>query len=92
EVKKNDPFDYNYHEALSSIEKEDAPENTVLDIIQDGWKLDKDVIRYTKVIISKKPKPPEPEKKKEEEKSEEDSEPENKQVDVSSDKKDESEE
>jgi molecular chaperone GrpE len=57
----NDPFDYNYHEALSSIEKEDVPENTILDIIQDGWKLDKEVIRYTKVVISKKPKPPEPE-------------------------------
>ena len=61
EVKVNDPFDYNYHEALSSIEKEDVPENTILDIIQDGWKLDNEVIRYTKVIISKKPKPPEPE-------------------------------
>ena len=60
EVKVNDPFDYNYHEALSSIEKEDVPENTILDIIQDGWKLDNEVIRYTKVIISKKPKPPEP--------------------------------
>ena len=89
EVKKNDPFDYNYHEALSSIEKEDVPENTVLDIIQDGWKLDKDVIRYAKVIISKKPKPPEP--KKEEEESEENSKSEDKQEDVFSDKEDESE-
>ena len=60
-VKVNDPFDYNYHEALSSIEKEDVPENTILDIIQDGWKLDNEVIRYTKVIISKKPKTPEAE-------------------------------
>jgi molecular chaperone GrpE len=60
-VKVNDPFDYNYHEALSSIEKEDIPENTILDIIQDGWKLDNEVIRYTKVIISKKPKAPEAE-------------------------------
>jgi molecular chaperone GrpE len=68
EVKVNDPFDYNYHEALSSIEKEDAPENTILDIIQDGWKLDNEVIRYTKVIISKKPKPPEPKPKPESEK------------------------
>ena len=90
EVKKNDPFDYNYHEALSSIENEDVPENTVLETIQDGWKLDKDVIRYAKVIISKKPKPPEPEKKKEEEESEEDSEPEIKQDDISNDEKDES--
>ncbi len=61
ETKVNDQFDYNYHEALSSIEKADVPNNTIIDIIQDGWKLDKEVIRYTKVILSKEPKPPEPE-------------------------------
>ena len=61
EVKKNDLFDYNTHEALSSIEKDDVPENTILDIVQDGWKLGKGILRYSKVIISKKPKPPEPE-------------------------------
>ncbi len=59
ETKVNDQFDYNYHEALSSIEKADVPNNTIIDIIQDGWKLDKEVIRYTKVILSKEPKPPE---------------------------------
>ena len=61
EVKINDPFDYSYHDALSSVETKDVPSNTILEIIQDGWKLDKDVIRYVKVIISKEPKPPEPE-------------------------------
>ena len=61
EVKINDLFDYNIHEALSSIEKDDVPENCILEIVQDGWKLGKDVLRYAKVIISKKPKPPEPE-------------------------------
>jgi len=60
-VEINDPFDYNFHEALSSLERDDIPKNTILEIIQDGWKLDKDVIRYTKVIISREPKPPEPE-------------------------------
>jgi molecular chaperone GrpE len=60
-VKINDLFDYSYHEALSSIEKDDLPNNSILEIIQDGWKLDKDVIRYSKVIISREPKPPEPE-------------------------------
>jgi molecular chaperone GrpE len=68
-VEINDKFDYNLHEALSSIEKEDVPENTILEVIQDGWKYDKEVIRYAKVIISKKPKPPEP--KPEEEETEE---------------------
>jgi len=60
-VEVNDLFDYSYHEALSSIEKDDLPNNSIIEIIQDGWKLDKDVIRYSKVIVSREPKPPEPE-------------------------------
>jgi molecular chaperone GrpE len=65
-VKVNDLFDYNYHEALSSIEREDVLNNTIIDIIQDGWKLDKEVIRYAKVVITREPKPPEPESELEE--------------------------
>ncbi len=61
DVKVNDTFDYNYHEALSSIERDDLPNNTIINIIQDGWKLDKEVIRYAKVIVSRVPPPPEPE-------------------------------
>ncbi len=67
DVKINDPFDYSYHEALSSIEKADLPNNSIIEIIQDGWKMDKDVIRYSKVIISREPKPPEPEPEPEQE-------------------------
>lgn len=55
-------FDYNKHEALSSIERDDLPNNTIVDVIQDGWMYEKEVIRYAKVIISRKPKPPEPKK------------------------------
>lgn len=65
QTKINDSFDYSQHEALSSIEKEDVEENRILDIIQEGWKFDNDVLRYAKVIISKKPKPPEPKPKPE---------------------------
>jgi len=61
DVKVNDIFDYNYHEALSSIERDDLPNNTIINVIQDGWKLDKEVIRYTKVIVSRVSPPPEPE-------------------------------
>ena len=61
DVNINDIFDYNYHEALSSIERDDLPNNTIINIIQDGWKLDKEVIRYAKVIVSRVPPPPEPE-------------------------------
>jgi len=66
EVKINDLFDYSKHEALTSVEREDVPENSILEIIQNGWKYGKDVIRYTKVVISRKPKPPEPEPVEEE--------------------------
>ncbi|MFX1324853.1 MAG: nucleotide exchange factor GrpE, partial [Promethearchaeota archaeon] len=61
EVNINDPFNYNNHEALTSIEKEDVPENTILEIVQDGFKYGKEIIRFTKVIVSRKPKPPKPE-------------------------------
>jgi molecular chaperone GrpE len=61
EVKENEPFDYSTQEALTSVEKTDIPKNTILEVIQDGWKLDNEVLRYAKVIISKEPKPPEPE-------------------------------
>jgi molecular chaperone GrpE len=61
DTKKSDPYDYTYHEAITSVEKEDIEENRILDIIQEGWKFGKEVLRYAKVIISKKPKPPEPE-------------------------------
>jgi molecular chaperone GrpE len=71
EVKINDQFDYNLHEALTSVEKEDIPENRILEIIQDGFKYGKEIIRYTKVIISRKPKPPEPEPESEPEKKDE---------------------
>ncbi|MFX1443082.1 MAG: nucleotide exchange factor GrpE [Promethearchaeota archaeon] len=61
QTKINDPFDYSQHEALTSVEKDDVEENRILDIIQEGWKYDKEVLRFAKVVISKKPKPPEPE-------------------------------
>ncbi|MFX0071561.1 MAG: nucleotide exchange factor GrpE [Candidatus Hermodarchaeota archaeon] len=61
ETKLNDSFDYSFHEALTTVEKEDVEPNIIIDIIQEGWKFKKDVLRYAKVVISKKPKPPEPE-------------------------------
>lgn len=61
QTKINDSFDYSQHEALTSMEKKDVEENRILDIIQEGWKFDNDVLRYAKIVISKKPKPPEPE-------------------------------
>ncbi len=64
-VEINDNFDYSTHEALTTVEKEDIPENSILEVVQDGFKYGKEVIRYAKVIISRKPKPLEPELEKE---------------------------
>lgn len=61
EVKVNDQFNYIEHEALTTVEKEDIKENSILEIVQDGFKYGKEVLRYAKVIISRKPKLPEPE-------------------------------
>ncbi len=72
-VEINDEFDYSIHEALTSIEKEDVPENRILEIVQDGFKYGKEIIRYAKIIISRRPKPPKPkpeEKELEDEESE----------------------
>ncbi len=71
DVKVNDLFDYSYHEALSSIESDDIPNNSIIEIIQNGWKMDKDVLRFAKVIISREPAPPEPEPEPEPEPKEE---------------------
>jgi molecular chaperone GrpE len=68
--KTNEPFNYQLHEALSSLEKDDVPNNTIIEVVQDGWKLDKEIIRYAKVIISREPKAPEPETEKEVEEEE----------------------
>ncbi|MFX1396719.1 MAG: nucleotide exchange factor GrpE [Promethearchaeota archaeon] len=57
-INTNDIFDYNYHEALNSIECDDLPNNSIIDIVQDGWMLGKEVLRYAKVITSRKPKLP----------------------------------
>ena len=87
EVKINDLFDYTYHEALSSIEKDDLPNNSIIEIIQDGWKMDKDVLRYAKVIISRVPPPPEPEEEPEIEPSLEDKEKDKEIIDIETETK-----
>ncbi|MBD3339531.1 MAG: nucleotide exchange factor GrpE, partial [Candidatus Lokiarchaeota archaeon] len=69
-----DRFNYDVHEAVTAIDKEDMEPNRIVDVIQEGWKFNKDVLRYAKVVISKKPKPPEPEPKPEEEKDKEEKE------------------
>lgn len=47
-------FDPNYHEALMQVEKDELPENTVVDEMQKGYILNDKVIRTAKVQVSKK--------------------------------------
>ncbi|OLS13164.1 MAG: GrpE protein HSP-70 cofactor [Promethearchaeota archaeon CR_4] len=53
----NVPFDYNLHEVLQSQVRDDVPDETVLEVVQVGWKLGTDVIRPAKVVVSKKSGP-----------------------------------
>lgn len=52
----NQPFDPNYHQALSKIEKEDLDEPLVVEVYQKGYRYHKKLLRpsLTKVAIPKK--------------------------------------
>ncbi len=57
----NIPFDYKKHEVILKIINDDIEEDTVMQIVQKGYKMDNEVIRPAKVIVSKKtPPPPKP--------------------------------
>jgi len=51
---KGKPFDPALHEALMQVERDDHPENTVVEELQKGYLLGDRVIRTTKVKVSKK--------------------------------------
>lgn len=46
-------FDHNYHHAVSFIEKDDAEDGTILEVIQDGYFWKEEVLRPAMVIVSK---------------------------------------
>ncbi|UYP47824.1 Protein GrpE [Candidatus Lokiarchaeum ossiferum] len=54
----NIPFDYKQHEVLMQTINDDLKEDTVIQVVQKGYKMDGEVIRPAKVIISKKTPPP----------------------------------
>ncbi len=47
-----EPFDPNQHEAVSQRHEEGTPPDTVLDIVQRGWKLGDHVVKPAKVIVN----------------------------------------
>lgn len=51
------PFDPNIHEALSMIENPDVEPNTVVTVIQKGYRLNERLVRPAMVMVSKAPNP-----------------------------------
>lgn len=49
---KEEKFDVNKHEAVSSISLEGKEKNDIIDCVQNGYTLDDKVIRYAKVIVA----------------------------------------
>jgi len=54
-VAEGEPFDPARHDALMQVESGDAPENTVVQVLQDGYLYYDKVLRHAKVSVSKKP-------------------------------------
>lgn len=51
---EGEPFDPTRHDALMQVVKEDAPENTVVQVLQDGYLYYDKVLRHAKVGVSKR--------------------------------------
>lgn len=49
----NDKFNPDYHEAMSMVERDDVPPNTVVTVIQKGYLLNERLIRPAMVMVSK---------------------------------------
>jgi molecular chaperone GrpE len=50
-----EPFDPHLHEALTAQPTADQPANTVLMVVQPGYRVHDRVVRPSQVIVSKKP-------------------------------------
>ena len=62
----DEPFDFRFHEALTTVVNEDIEPHTIVDVIQAGYLLEGELLRPAKVVVSKK----EEKKEQEEEKGE----------------------
>ena len=47
-------FDFRFHEAMTTIIKEDIEPHTIVDVIQAGYLLEGELLRPAKVVVSKK--------------------------------------
>lgn len=57
---EGESLDPELHEVVSYVETDEKPENTVLEEVRKGYKLNGKVIRTSLVVVSKKPRLPEP--------------------------------
>jgi len=53
---EGEPLDPELHEVVSYVETDEKPENTVLEEVRRGYKLNGKVIRPSLVVVSKKPR------------------------------------
>jgi molecular chaperone GrpE len=52
---EGDPFDPAQHDAMMQVVTDEVPENTVVQVMQDGYLYHEKVLRHAKVGVSKKP-------------------------------------
>ena len=50
--KKGDPFDAEYHNAVSHIESDDLGENVIAEVFQPGYKLGDRIVRHAMVQVA----------------------------------------
>ena len=51
----NEPFDPEVQEAMAMLPSEDQDENTVIEVLEKGYRLHERLIRPAKVVVSRKP-------------------------------------
>ena len=51
----NQPFDPNFHEAVSQLESAEVPEGNVLQQLRKGYKIKERLLRPATVVVAKKP-------------------------------------
>jgi molecular chaperone GrpE len=54
-VPLGEPFDPNFHEALGVGETEAYPDNTVIQVLQNGWMLHDRLVRPARVRVARNP-------------------------------------
>jgi molecular chaperone GrpE len=52
---EGEPFDPSRHDAVMQVATEEAPENTVVQVLQDGYWYHDKVLRHAKVGVAKRP-------------------------------------